>query len=149
MLTIRSDTAGIALANTLFYLAKYQDRQRKLRELLDAANPGGLSTWDYSTITTVTYIDDIINETLRLKSPVIQGMPRETPPQGLQIGEKWIPGYVNVSVPVTLIQRDSRWWKQPNEFIPERWTERREEMGTEGAPWFPFQLGRYRKLTWK
>ncbi|OAL50229.1 cytochrome P450 67 [Pyrenochaeta sp. DS3sAY3a] len=136
-----SDTAGIALANILFYLAKYQDKQKKLRELLDAANPGGLSTWDYATISTVTYIDDIINETLRLKSPVIQGMPRETPPPGLQIGEKWIPGYVNVSVPVTLIQRDPRWWKQPNEFIPERWTERREEMGTEGAPWFPFQLG--------
>lgn len=102
-----------------------------------------MSTWDYSKVAAITYIDDIINETLRLKSPVIQGMPRETPPQGIQIGEKWIPGYVNVSVPVTLIQRDPRWWRQPNEFIPERWTERREEMGTEGAPWFPFQLGQY------
>jgi cytochrome P450 len=98
-------------------------------------------SWDYSKLKTVTYLDSVINETLRLKPPIIQGLPRETPAQGIHVGETYIPGNVIVSVPTILIQRDSRWWKQPNEFIPERFTERKVEMETADAPWIPFQIG--------
>lgn len=94
----------------------------------------------------ISYLDDIINETLRLKPPIIQGTPRETPAEGITIGQKYIPGYVNVSVPMTLIQRDPRWWLQPDDFIPERWTEKRNLMETDSGPWFPFQLGTYTLL---
>ncbi|KAF1944269.1 cytochrome P450 [Clathrospora elynae] len=136
-----SDTISNTFANALFYLVKYPEVQRKLCGLLNEAIPEGYVSWNYTQVETVSYIDDIINETLRLKPPTIQGLPRETPAQGIRIGDKHIPGYVNVSVPVTLIQRDPRWWKQPNEFIPERWMERRGEMGTDDSPWFPFQMG--------
>lgn len=89
----------------------------------------------------MTYIDDIINETLRLKPPVLQGSARETPAHGLRIGDLYIPGNVNVSVSHYLIQRDPRYWQQPHEFVPERWDEKRGEMGTDDAPFLPFQLG--------
>jgi cytochrome P450 len=98
-------------------------------------------SWDYSKLKTVSYLDCVINETLRLKPPVIQGLPRETPAQGVRVGETYIPGNVIVSIPTLLIQRDPRWWKQPNEFIPERFTERKMEMETVDAPWIPFQIG--------
>ncbi|KAF1851981.1 cytochrome P450 67 [Cucurbitaria berberidis CBS 394.84] len=136
-----SDTTANTLSNALFLLTKHPEKQQRLRELLHAAVPEGYNAWDYTKGKNVTYIDDIINETLRLKPPIIQGLPHETPAEGIQIGDKYIPGHVNVSVPGTLIQRDSRWWKQPNGFIPERWTEKREEMGTANGPWIPFQLG--------
>lgn len=125
----------------LFYLAKHPAVQRKLRNLVDTAIPEGYTTWNYEKIKTITYIDDIINETLRLKPPIIQGGSRETPDSGIRIGDTYIPGNVNVSVPYLLIQRDPRWWKHPNDFIPERFGERRTEMGTDDAPFFPFQLG--------
>ncbi|KAJ4368775.1 hypothetical protein N0V83_005857 [Neocucurbitaria cava] len=137
------DTTANTLANALYFLTKHPDKQQKLRNMLDATSPGGYASRDYVTSKSLSYMDDIINESLRLKPPIIQGTPRETPAQGVQIGDRYIPGHVNVSVPVTLIQRDARWWKQPNDFIPERWTERREEMGTDGGPWLPFQLGAY------
>ena len=140
-LTFCSDTTASTLANALFYLAKHTAVQLKVRRLLDESMPGGYSTWDYAAVREVTYIDDIVNETLRLKPPIIQGLPRETPNQGLQIGDVWIPGHVNVLVPTISIQRDARWWKEPNDFIPERWNERKDEMGTGDAPWLPFQRG--------
>ncbi|KAJ4398618.1 hypothetical protein N0V91_010050 [Didymella pomorum] len=136
-----SDTTASTLANILFYLAEDTDCQRKVRRLLDGAMPEGYSSWDYAAVRKISYLDDIINETLRLKPAVITGVPRETPPQGLQIGKVWIPGHVNVVVPMLPIQRDPRWWEKPNEFIPERWSERSIEMGTRDAPWLPFNQG--------
>lgn len=99
------------------------------------------ASWDYSKVQVLPYLDGIINETLRLKPPVLQGVPRETPPQGIRIGDLHIPGHVIVSVPTILIQRDPRWWQQPDEFIPERWGDKKEQMGTENSPWLPFQQG--------
>ncbi|KAH6619026.1 cytochrome P450 67 [Boeremia exigua] len=136
-----SDTTASTLANVLFCLAKHIDVQRKLRNMLNETMPQGYSDWQYASIKDISYIDDIINETLRLKPPIIQGTPRETPAEGLQIGDVWIPGHVNVLVPTISIQRDPRWWKEPNHFVPERWHERKNEMGTEDAPWMPFQRG--------
>lgn len=117
--------------------------QQKLRLQLDACISKSYVSWDYFKIKAVSYIDDIINETLRLKPPIIQGLPRETPAQGIYIGNTYIPGHVVVSVPTILIQRDPRWWEQPDEFIPERFTERKKEMGTEDVPWIPFQIGEF------
>ena len=138
-----SDTTANTLANALFYLTANPAKLSKLQNLLDRALPGGPSTWSYEQIKTVTYIDDIINEVLRLKPPVIHGPPRQTPSQGFRIDDVYIPGNVDVTIPCYLIQRDPRYWKHPNDFIPERFGERREELGTDGAPWFPFMLGTY------
>jgi cytochrome P450 len=125
----------------LFYLAESTHSQRKLRRLLDEAMPEGYSSWDYAAVRKISYLDDTINETLRLKLPVITGVQRETPPQGLQIGDLWIPGHVNVVVPILPIQCDPRGWQEPKEFILERWSERYIEMGTRDAPWLPFNQG--------
>lgn len=145
-LTPNSDTTSNTLACILFYLAKDQVRQKKLQALIDQALPGSHKSWDYEKVKSITYIDDIINEALRLKPPVLNIPPRETPPKGIQIGDVYIPGNINVMVPLVLIQRDPRWWKEANDFIPERWGERREEMGTAEAPFFPFGLGEYHHL---
>ena len=59
------------------------------------------------------------------------------------MGTTYIPGNVHVAVPTVLTQRDPRWWKDANDFVPERWVEWREEWGTDGAPFMPFNLGMY------
>jgi cytochrome P450 len=94
-------------------------------------------------VKTVPYIDDWINETLRLRPALPNGGPRVTPPSGLQIDEVFIPGDTNVLVPVELIHRDPRYWPEADAFVPERFGERREEMGTASAPYLPFSLGAY------
>ncbi|KAG6366127.1 hypothetical protein INS49_000303 [Diaporthe citri] len=138
-----SDTASSTLANALFFLCKNVGAQEKLREQLRQVMPGGSRQWDYEKVQLVTFLDDIIAETLRLRPAVLVAGSRETPPAGLQIDEVHIPGNTNVLVPVYNIQRDPRYWPQAGEFIPERWGDRRSEMGTDKAPYFPFLAGAY------
>lgn len=94
----------------------------------------------------VTYLDDVINETLRVRPALVSGGYRVTPAEGLQVDEQFIPSDVNVFVPTPTIHRDPRYWQKPDEFLPERFGERREEMGTDGAPYIPFNLGDFSHL---
>lgn len=137
-----SETTATTLTSILYFLAKHPAVYRKLQSHVDAAIPTA-ADWTYEKVKSITYIDDIINETLRLKPALMTGGYRVTPPQGLQIDEQYIPGDTNVFVPVQLIQTDDRYWKRAAEFVPERFGEKRVEMETDGAPFIPFALGAY------
>ncbi|EAT86220.2 hypothetical protein SNOG_06389 [Parastagonospora nodorum SN15] len=134
------------LASALFYLAKNPSTQKKLQAHLDRAMPGGYSDWSYEKVKSVSYVDDFINETLRLKPALLTGGARETPAKGIQVGDVYIPGNTNVMVPIWLIQRDERYWPEADKFVPERFGERREEMGTDKAPYLPFSLGKIPRI---
>ncbi|KAF7588967.1 hypothetical protein BBP40_004969 [Aspergillus hancockii] len=138
-----SETTATALANTIFFLAKHQDVLTKLQAQLDEAMPNGPNDWTYEKVKRVTYNDDIIHESLRLRPSVMTGGYRVTPSHGMQVDEVFIPGDVNVFVPPQLIHTDEKYYKAPNEFIPERWGEKNVEMGTNGAPYYPFSMGTY------
>lgn len=137
-----SGTTATALITILYYLITHRKVHDKLRSQVDAAMPAS-DDWTYEKARSITYIDDVINESLRLKPPLLVGGPRVTLPAGMQVDEQFIPGGVNVIVPIQLLHTDPRYWKQAHEFIPERFGERRDEFGTSDAPFFPFQLGKY------
>jgi cytochrome P450 len=143
LLSKYSETTATTLAGALFYLAKCPEKQKKLQQRIDQAIPGGYSQWSYDKIKSVSYIDDFINETLRLRPALLTGGARETPAKGIQIDGEHIPGNTNVIIPVSLIQRDPRWWQQAEDFIPERFGEKRAEMDTDNAPYLPFSLGKW------
>lgn len=105
--------------------------------------PSGYSQWSYEKIKSISYVDDFLSETLRLRPALLTGGARETPAKGIQIDETYIPGNTNVMIPVSLIQRDPRWWQQAEGFVPERFGEKKAEMETDKAPYLPFSLGEY------
>jgi cytochrome P450 len=137
-----SETTATTLASALYYLAKCPDKQKKLQHFLDQTMPNGYGSWSYDKVKSVSYVDDFISETLRLKPALLTGGARETPAKGITIGETYIPGKTNVVVPISLIQRDARYWPEAEAFVPERFGERRKEMGTDKAPYLPFSLGK-------
>ncbi|UNI22116.1 hypothetical protein JDV02_008036 [Purpureocillium takamizusanense] len=132
-----SDTAASAITNTLYFLAKYPAVCEKLQQLLKVIFPAGDTDWNYAKVKAIPYLDYIINETLRLRPAAPIGFLRETPPQGLQVDDVFIPGGTIVSVPTWAIHRDSRNWERPDDFVPERW----EKMSTNTAPYIAFQRG--------
>ncbi|EKG20298.1 Cytochrome P450 [Macrophomina phaseolina MS6] len=137
-----SETTATTLASILYFLAKHPEVLAKLQAHLDSVMPTP-AHWTYEKAKSVTYIDDVVNEAMRLKPALLTGGYRVTPSQGLQVDEQYIPGDTNVFVPIQLIQTDPRYYTQPNDFVPERFGERKGEMTTEGAPFIPFALGPY------
>ncbi|CAG8213831.1 unnamed protein product [Penicillium olsonii] len=137
-----SETTATTLASVLYYLVKNPAVLAKLQRQLDDVMPAGTDDWSYEKVKSISYLDDIIQETLRLRPAVMTGGYRVTPEEGITVDEVYIPGDVNVFVPVQLVQTDERYYTNAKDFIPERWNEKRE-MCTDGAPFFPFVLGPY------
>ncbi|KAF4303033.1 Cytochrome P450 [Botryosphaeria dothidea] len=134
-----SDTTLAALTNLTYYLCHNPHTQKALQAALDAACPDGDASWSYDAIKSLPYLDAVINETMRLWPPATAAMPRLTPPEGLQVGDVWIPGNVTVAVPPYTVQRDPRNYERPDEFVPERWTEGRAK--PEEGGFMPFSRG--------
>ncbi|PSR83512.1 cytochrome P450 [Coniella lustricola] len=141
MVVAGSDTTSVTLGNAFYFLAKHPQIYHKLQQALDIAVPDGEAGWSYAKIKDIPLLDHIILETLRLRPAVLDGLPRVTPPEGIQIDEVFIPGDVNVSVPTWRVQRDTRYWgDDATAFRPERW----EAISSQDSvPFLPFTRGRY------
>ncbi|KAF9639897.1 hypothetical protein BFW01_g11703 [Lasiodiplodia theobromae] len=139
LLTITSDTTANALSNTLNFFARNPRVLKKLQGLLDEYFPNGDSDWSYEKVKQISYLDDIINESLRLRPPVPSGLGRLTPPEGLQIDEVYIPGDTIVSIPAQTLHRDPRNYENPLDFVPERWSD--GKLNPETAPFITFSRG--------
>ncbi|KAK8134203.1 hypothetical protein PG984_006215 [Apiospora sp. TS-2023a] len=86
----------------------------------------------------VAFVDDVVNETLRLKPEVIAGGYYQTPPGGLWVDERFAPGDTTVFVPTQLIQTDKRYWPPARELIPERFSSKSNDLRAEDTPFLPF-----------
>ncbi|KAK8192010.1 putative cytochrome P450 [Phyllosticta capitalensis] len=140
-----ADTTSITLTNAFYYLALNPEPYRQLQATLDAIFPGGPSTFEYDGVRDVPLLEGIINESMRLKPPVPSGNPRETPAGGIQIGEQWVPGGVNIVIPQWVVQRDERYFEQADKFIPERWIPGGDKawMVKDKNAFFPMYVGMY------
>lgn len=112
---------------------------------------------DPISLSKLPYLDAVINETMRLHPPVPSGTQRQTPAEGLQVGDIFIPGNTLVRVPMYTVSRgmtvtryifrlsmlkpsDERYFEKPLKFIPERWTTERE-LTKNSSVFIPFLIG--------
>ncbi|KAL2173995.1 cytochrome P450 monooxygenase-like protein [Thermothelomyces heterothallicus CBS 202.75] len=132
-----SDSVAAALSHVFFHLAWDPSLVKRLQAEFDA-----LPDISHDNLMTVPLLDAVINETMRLHPPVPSGTQRMTPPEGLWIGDRFIPGNTIVQVPSYTVFRDERAFLYPNEFIPERWTTR-PELILDKTVYIPFNTGAY------
>jgi cytochrome P450 len=64
--------------------------------------------------------DAIVSETLRLHPPAVAGLRRLAEPRAI-VGHR-LPAGVVVMVPIPLVHRDPRAFREPDAFRPERWS---------------------------
>lgn len=90
-------------------LAVHQDVQKKLQQEIDeyCAEHDAHDEHDPALLAKLGLLQACINEALRLWPPVASGTQRITPPEGLFVGDAFIPGNMAVQVPSYLIHRST------------------------------------------
>lgn len=79
----------------------------------------------FEQVKRLTYLEAVINESLRIHSTSAIGLPRLVPEGGLTILGKYFPPNTVLSVPSYTIHRDKGvWGDDADVFRPERWFER-------------------------
>ncbi|CAG4934635.1 unnamed protein product [Colias eurytheme] len=116
------ETTSSTLAFLFLELSAHPSVQRKLRDEIQQVMLGGFS---YESLQELTYMEMVIQETLRLYPPfpTIQRMCTRdyTIPGTNSVVEK---GTI-VLFPTLGVQRDEQYFENASEFVPERWAEGR------------------------
>ncbi|KAK3987119.1 Tryprostatin B 6-hydroxylase [Cladorrhinum sp. PSN332] len=132
-----TDSVAATLTHMFLELAHRPALMKALQTEFDA-----LPDLSHDNLMTISLLDAVINETMRLHPPVASGTQRVTPPEGMHVGDNYIPGDTIVYVPSYTVFRDPRNFQYPTEFIPERWTTRPELVKNKSV-FIPFNIGPY------
>ncbi|KAI0384769.1 cytochrome P450 [Hypomontagnella monticulosa] len=120
-----SDTTSNSSCALLYHVARTPGVQQKLQAELDAAIPSPSTTVpEYDAIKNLPYLQNVINETLRIHSTSGIGLPREIPRDspGVTIRGHFFPPGTVLSVPTYSIHHSRTiWGPDADEFRPERW----------------------------
>ncbi|KAI1819124.1 cytochrome P450 [Xylaria intraflava] len=97
----------------------------------------GLDINDTKTLSTLPHLNAVIQEALRLYPVLPTAGSRKVGKNGVTIGGVYIPPYTTIINPRFSIHRREDCFEQAEEFIPERWTTRREMVRNVAAysPW--------------
>ncbi|KAH8655283.1 cytochrome P450 monooxygenase-like protein [Xylariales sp. PMI_506] len=117
-----SETIVNSLSSCMYYLVRNPDKQRRLREELQAAFS------DYREINSATtaplkYLHAVISEAMRLYPPLPLGLPRVVPVGGDTVDGHFLPGGTVVSTNPLAASLSPANFHEPTSFIPERWIE--------------------------
>lgn len=129
------DTTALAMTFSLYFLSTHDGVRRRLRAELDAVL--GDSPPTVEDVQSLTVVENVVRETLRLHPPVYH-IPRETTGP-VTIGGYHIDEGTRIFVSPIAVQRDERFWDDPLEWRPSRWNDRSpHELG---CKYIPFGAG--------
>lgn len=130
------ETTALALSWTFYLLAQHPEVEQKLVDEISATlgerSPG------LGDLPNLTYNEQVVTEGMRLYPPV-WSFTREAK-NDCEIGGYKIPGGSQILISQWVMQRDPRYWEQPEAFKPERWTAEMKKALPRYA-YFPFGGG--------
>ncbi|XP_041460870.1 cytochrome P450 3A24-like [Lytechinus variegatus] len=131
------ETTSSASAYVLYFLATHPDVQDRLIEEIDDVAPFA-EDLSYQSISKMSYLDQIINETLRVYpiAPLIDRVCNEP----FTVDGFTIPKGMRIFIPVFSIHHDPTLWPDPETFDPERFSKENRQKHHPCA-WMPFGLG--------
>ncbi|KAH7629312.1 cytochrome P450 [Sordaria sp. MPI-SDFR-AT-0083] len=125
-----SDTTATALQGTMLYLLSHPTAYSRLKsEIATGIREGRIS----SPITDkearqLPYLQAVLNEGIRMVPPVMNGFPRQVPPEGDTICGRFIPGGTDIFVDyVGMLKDKSVFGEDAHMFRPERYLEGTKE----------------------
>lgn len=116
------ETTSALLMFLSYALATHPDEQDKLIAEIDACVPADLQEVSYDTIMELPYLDQVINETLRMYPPLLR-MNRETSQDNdTEIDGYWFPKNTMITYSIWYIHYDMSLYEDPYVFKPERFS---------------------------
>jgi len=116
------DTTSAALSAITYCLLTHPEAYAKLKaEIRERCQTE--EDINYANVKDLQYLGAIINEALRLYTPVVIGSLRQVPPkgQGATVDGNFVPPGTTVSIPQWATAHSELNWTRPYEFLPERW----------------------------
>ncbi|OHW97775.1 cytochrome p450 [Colletotrichum incanum] len=151
-----SGTTATALSGITFHLCSNPEKYLKLTEEIRNAFHNETEISMTSTAE-LRYLKAVIEEGLRIYPPSPSTLPRFVPGKGEIIDDKWVPGGMAVGVHQLSAGHSKHNWKNPQDFVPERWLESDNDVRFTNDDKYssqPFSLGprncvgkRYDKIT--
>ncbi|KAI0812129.1 cytochrome P450 [Xylaria sp. FL0064] len=144
--TAGSETTATVLSGTLNYLINYPD---KLEIMSNEIRTRFLAYEDITldALSSLPYLNAVINEGLRLCPPIPWILPRKVPPRSETVCGLWLPGGTPVSIQVYTLNRDPTCFHSAASFLPQRWL--RKKISNSDSPFHkdqrdgfqPFSVG--------
>ncbi|XP_040070996.1 cytochrome P450 3A41-like [Ixodes scapularis] len=127
-----------ALSFTAYLLAKHQDVQDKVRAevKLLLQKDGNIN---YDNIFSLKYLNQVIEESLRLYPP-LPGFVSRRCQKDFEFNGLRIPKGTNIQVPARLMHHDPRYWVDPEKFNPDRFSPENKPT-IEPMAYIPFGIG--------
>ncbi|XP_039037369.1 cytochrome P450 71A1-like [Hibiscus syriacus] len=118
MFVAGTGTTGAATDWMMAEILKHPNVMKKVQE--EVRNVvGNKSKVEIDDVNKMEYLKCVVKETLRLHPVVSLIVPRKIS-ASVELGGYRIPSGTTVLINAWAIQRDPKWWEQPEEFIPER-----------------------------
>lgn len=114
-----SETSATLLSGCMYLLQRNPDVKKRLQDEVR----GAFSNEDEITVTKVNslpYLLAVLEESLRFYPPVPIALGRRTPPEGISICGKWVPGGIAVGIPQLAANHSPLNFVDPDKYVPER-----------------------------
>ncbi|MBS1623297.1 MAG: cytochrome P450 [Bacteroidetes bacterium] len=112
-----NETSSNALSWTLYLLSQHPDVEAKMVAEINEKLDSGLKI-DFTTVNEFQYVRQVIEESMRVHPPVWMVGRRTI--EADQIGGHYIAPQTNVLVPIFYFHNSTKYWDQPERFMPER-----------------------------
>ena len=136
MLLAGHDTTALTLTYTWYLLSQHPEVEQRLHAELDSVLGGDAPT--ASDARQLEYTEQVLNEAMRLYPPVYTLFREAT--TDVKIGGYRIPAGSGLMLPQWVVHRSPRWYDDPKQFDPDRWTPERAAERPRFA-FFPFGGG--------
>ncbi|KFY83897.1 hypothetical protein V500_09804 [Pseudogymnoascus sp. VKM F-4518 (FW-2643)] len=141
ILTAGGETTGHAMTVITYYVLSNPDIYEKLVSELKMAFPNKKTNLEYLKLEKLPYLTSVIKEGLRLSYGVPGRLPRSIETPDAVFNGYCVPKNTTVSMSAWMLNRNPQNFPEPDQFIPERWSDPAKTKRLENKYFAPFGRG--------